>query len=498
MTAIAPALPVPRRPRAREDLEVHEQPSPDGTPVFRVKDLATRRFARLGPLHFSVLEVVENGEVPVEEIPRVLVEQHGITVGLTEVLNVLGELDTHQLLELTAAQLANHRPSLKQVRKALRDAWLPPLADSALVRGDLPGLLDHLLEMRERERQRGERDGRAGQAFLKLQAAVIKEASRDRSVMSRVRRMRLPLFDPTVILDRLVPIARRLAHPVTTILAVLMLLVAGLIHVNGHDALRADLDRLVSAPPLLLVLGTMLFTLFVHELSHGLACRYFGGEVREVGVMLMFLSIPAAYCDVSDAYRFTERRARIWVGAAGCVANVVLWILATLLWSTLDNELWVTRACLVIMATTGVGLLFNLNPLLPLDGYFVLCDVLGMENLRPRAQAYLFQWLSARFSGGTVPQVTARERRIFLGYGVGSLFYTVLILGGLLHVAFTRLVGTFRGPGVILFLFAFYLLFGGLFSSLWKWLRARPLARVEVLAVAALLVVVAGVLLAWV
>ena len=75
----------------------------------------------------------------------------------------------------------------------------------------------------------------------------------------------------------------------------------------------------------------------MHEFAHGLTCRYFGGKVREVGFMLIYF-MPALYCNVSDAWMFTERRQRIWVMAAGGYFQLIVWGMATVVWRVVAED----------------------------------------------------------------------------------------------------------------------------------------------------------------
>ena len=138
---------------------------------------------------------------------------------------------------------------------------------------------------------------------------------------------------------------------------------------------------------------TSLVVILIHELGHGFACKYFGGEVHEMGFMLMYFQ-PAFYCNVNDAWSFPAVRARLWVTAAGGWIQLVVASLAAVVWyiaqpGTLMSEIAVA-AMIVGGATT---LVTNANPLLPLDGYFALTDWLEIPNLRGRALAYFGWWV---------------------------------------------------------------------------------------------------------
>ena len=175
---------------------------------------------------------------------------------------------------------------------------------------------------------------------------------------------------------------------------------------------------------------TAAVVILVHELGHGFACKYFGGEVRELGFMLLYFQ-PAFYCNVNDAWSFPERRARLWVNAAGSVIELAAVGLATAVWLIAAPGTVVADVALAAMvfggATTVLG---NMNPLLPLDGYFALADWLEIPNLRQRAMAHLAWWIKARVFRVELPEprATHREHRVLLTYAVLANAYIAIVL----------------------------------------------------------------------
>src|SRR5262249_32497699 len=176
----------------------------------------------------------------------------------------------------------------------------------------------------------------------------------------------------------------------------LLAAVALAVQLDNATRLRVEMTAVLSRPVffLLVALGVTL----LHELGHGLACHLYGGGRRDVGVMLLYFCIPAAYCDVSDAHLIDSRRRRAVVALAGCYVNVILWMLATLCWRVMAPELFVTQVALAVIATTGLSLFLNLNPLLPLDGYYALEELMGVQNLRQKGRWYrlasgLYLWV---------------------------------------------------------------------------------------------------------
>ncbi|MDH2392161.1 hypothetical protein QCN29_25940 [Streptomyces sp. HNM0663] len=174
-----------------------------------------------------------------------------------------------------------------------------------------------------------------------------------------------------------------------------------------------------------LIVGLMIVQTVVHELSHGVACRFYGVRVREIGIGLLFYLVPAAYVDRTDAYRLRTRGPRAVIALAG-VALDMLWLGG---WAVLALTASGGAAQLsVVMVWLQLGLLLaNLNPLLPTDGYHALEAAFGAVNLRSRALTALRcrilrqappSWLAAR----------SRSQRVrYQLFGLVCLVYALAI-----------------------------------------------------------------------
>src|SRR3954471_19077311 len=188
--------------------------------------------------------------------------------------------------------------------------------------------------------------------------------------------------------------------------------------------------------------------ILVHELGHAYACKHFGGEVHELGFMLVYFQ-PAFYCNVSDAWSFPERRARLWVTAAGGWIQLVMASVAAIAWWAAAPGTLVANVAVATMLVGGAStLLTNANPLLPLDGYFAMTDWMEIPNLRLRAFAHFRWWVRRALLRLEEPEpsATPRERRVFLVYGALGTAY----IAGLFVFLAVLLIGWARGAfGVI-------------------------------------------------
>jgi putative peptide zinc metalloprotease protein len=166
----------------------------------------------------------------------------------------------------------------------------------------------------------------------------------------------------------------------------------------------------------------------LHELGHATACKRYGGEVHELGVMLLVFT-PCLYCNVSDAWLLPSRWRRMVISAAGMWVEVVLAAACAWLW-WLSEPGWFHGLCLQVVMICGVStLVFNLNPLLRYDGYFILSDFCDLPNLAQEAGRELRESVWALLTGE--PR-TSQSRRWLRLYGAASLAYRLLVLAAIL------------------------------------------------------------------
>ncbi len=143
-------------------------------------------------------------------------------------------------------------------------------------------------------------------------------------------------------------------------------------------------QQFFSWPNVFLLWLTMGAAKFIHELGHGLACKHYGGECHEIGMAFMVFS-PCLFCDVSDSWVLANKWKRIFIACAGMMIEVFLSALAMLAWWHSQPGL-LHHLCLnMFMVTTITTVIFNANPLLRYDGYYILSDLLEIPNLRTKA-----------------------------------------------------------------------------------------------------------------
>jgi putative peptide zinc metalloprotease protein len=382
-------------PRLRTDLSFIEQRY-RGETVWVVKDLAARRYFRFGQAEVGIMRAFDGVRTP-EEIATLLAER-GLRPSAEAIAEFAGMLAGVGLLE--RPMTSGKTPQPERVRVETRGA-------SRLLRDDL-------------------------------------------------LRMRWSFGDPDALLTRTLPLIRWMFTPAFLMASVVLfagyLIVLGLRWREYATALRSvySPEAITVGHGVVFVL-TALVIILIHELGHAFTCKYFGGEVRELGFMLLYFQ-PAFYCDVSDAWTFPERRARLWVTAAGSWIQLVAASLAAFVWWTAVPGTVVAEVSAAAMLVGGVmTLLTNMNPLLPLDGYFALSDWLDIPNLRQRASAHVGWWVRHTVFRLALsePQASDRERRILLIYGALSAAYATLTLGVLFGLASLWVNRAFGALGVL-------------------------------------------------
>jgi len=247
--------------------------------------------------------------------------------------------------------------------------------------------------------------------------------------------VRIPLLDPNRFLDRWVSVFGWIFSVVGLALWV-ALLGTGLYFVVGNIGVLLDRSADVLDPDnaVFLYLSFVLIKVF-HEFNHAFACKKFGrlngngGEVHKMGVMfLVFFPLP--YVDASTAWAFQNKWHRAIVGMAGVMAELAAAAIAAIVWANTSTGTPHIIAYNVIFVASVSTLLFNGNPLLRFDAYYVLTDIIEIPNLGQRSRQYLY-YLVKRYVWGLKrswnPAYTSGERIWFVFYGIASVSYRIFI-----------------------------------------------------------------------
>ncbi|MCB1723423.1 MAG: HlyD family efflux transporter periplasmic adaptor subunit [Gammaproteobacteria bacterium] len=382
------------RPRIRGHAEFHRHVY-RGDVWFVLQDHSSERFHRFAPAAYRVIGLMD-GRRTVQQIWDALVESDSESVPTqSEIIRLLGQLHAADVLMSdvspdTAELLQRYRKRLRQTRW---QKFKTPLA------------------------------------------------------------IRIPLLDPERFLTGLQPLVAPLFSPYGAVAWLLLVATAAVVATEHVAELTENVTERVLAPQNLLLLWlTFPVVKALHEFGHAFATKVWGGEVHEMGVMFLVL-MPIPYVDASAASAFRQRHRRAIVGAIGMMVELLLASLALFVW--LAVEPGVVRAIAYnVMLIAGVStVLFNGNPLLRFDGYYIFADLIEIPNLAARSNRYVLYLVQKHLLGISdieSPVTNPSERRWFVFFAIASFLYRMSVY----FVIVLFIAGKFFFVGVLLAIWA--------------------------------------------
>jgi len=248
-----------------------------------------------------------------------------------------------------------------------------------------------------------------------------------KALFSRLLFIKIKAINPEKFIESTYSKARFFYGDAAIYLYLLLIIIAGVLTVSNFDDMIFQLKSFFVPEIIPLVWITIFFVTLLHEFSHTYSCRLNGGKVTDMGFLLLYFQ-PCFYSNVSDAYLFPNKKKRIAVTVAGIISQIIVWALAVCIWRITEMDNIINTIAFIIIALSLVGITFNLNPLLKLDGYYFLVDYWEIPNLRQKTFRYLRQRLIGLAENEDRLEVTLREHKIFLWYGLASLVYSGLLL----------------------------------------------------------------------
>jgi putative peptide zinc metalloprotease protein len=243
--------------------------------------------------------------------------------------------------------------------------------------------------------------------------------------------IRIRLWDPDKFLERTLRYVEPLFSRAGAIAYCALLLLALVLAALHWPELTQNIsDRVLATHNLVILWLCFPVVKFLHEMGHGYAAKAGGGEVHEMGILLLVF-MPVPYVDASAASAFRSRWRRSAVGAAGMMTELYIAALAMLVWVAAEPG-WARAVAFNLMLIAGVStIVFNLNPLLRFDGYYIFSDLIEMPNLAQRGNQY-WRYLAERYlfrmKKAEPPPLTPGERRWLLVYTPAAMVYRVFVL----------------------------------------------------------------------
>jgi putative peptide zinc metalloprotease protein len=259
------------------------------------------------------------------------------------------------------------------------------------------------------------------------------------AILTNVLYIKLPIFDPDWLLTKMLPYLRWIFTPWNALASIGLMLAAISLVATHFEIFRDKLPgyhEFFSFGTVVNLWVALGIVKVIHEFGHGLSCKAFGGEVHEMGALFLCLS-PCLYCNVSDAWTLPNKWHRIIISFAGIYVELVIAAIATFVWWNTPGQPYINNLSLSLMIVCSVStVIFNGNPLMRFDGYYVLADWLEIPNLRDRCNKYLKNLALEHGLGVEVQreQYMALDRRIlFVIYAVGSWIYRWVVTFSILY-----------------------------------------------------------------
>jgi putative peptide zinc metalloprotease protein len=271
------------------------------------------------------------------------------------------------------------------------------------------------------------------------------QRTKQRETQSRwlnVMFMRFPLLDPDIFLNKTISVIGKLISPAGALLWAAVVGWALKLAFDNWTTLKTQSEGVLAPQNLPLLYLGLIFVKTLHEFGHAYFCKKYGGEVHVMGVLIMIFT-PTPYVDATSSWSFRSRKQRILVGAAGMIVELFVAAIAMMIWANSSRGV-VHNLCYNIVFVASVStLLFNLNPLLRFDGYYILSDLLDIPNLSQRSTRHLrhlFEHYVFGIRKSESPSNSNSEKTWFTVFGILSGIYRVFVFGRILLFVADRLL----------------------------------------------------------
>lgn len=293
----------------------------------------------------------------------------------------------------------------------------------------------------------------------------------------------IPLVDPERFLNAFMPYLRWIYTKPFFLVWLISLAAALFGFIYNFNEFVAPAHGVLAPGNLIYLWIAFVLVKTCHEFGHGFTAKHYGAEVHRMGIMFLIF-MPVWYVDATPVWAFPQKRAKVLVGASGMMAE--LFVASWCVWGFLALEPGVLRSVLynVIFIASVSSLLFNGNPLLRYDAYYILADLVEIPNLRQRSTQYL-QWLAKRYLvGEKVPPMPATryERAWFAIYGVLATAYRTLVVVGIILFIASKLFFVGVAAAIVVAVLWVVVPFGKLVKYIFFERSTRPV-RVRAVAV---------------
>jgi putative peptide zinc metalloprotease protein len=370
-------------PPLREDLQIEAGlPDDSGTPTWTIYDPPAHKYYRIDWTAFECLARFRNSQ-NAEELIRRVNEETTLNIDESVVKDLINFLSSHQLLRVNTPEAVGRFGALRRAKNS--SAWKKALH---------------------------------GYLFFTV-----------------------PLFHPQNFLESALPLVRPLLGQ-RFVMIMLIMLAAGLyLTAKRFDEFIGTFSAYFNLEGVLLVIITTIFVKALHELGHAFVATKHGVKVPVIGAAFIVMC-PVLYTETTGAWQLSDRRKRVQIAAAGIMTEIALAAIALWAWHIFPEGPGRSMAFFVAFVSLAGSLLVNLNPLMKFDGYYLLSDALGIENLQDRACAFA-KWRLRRLLWGwrdeAPEELPLKRERFFQLFGFALWIYRFFLFAGialLLHALF--------------------------------------------------------------
>lgn len=209
----------------------------------------------------------------------------------------------------------------------------------------------------------------------------------------------IPLINPERFLAKYANVGRFVFSGFGLIILLILLVLALRAVIPHGDEFASSFNWIIAPQNLVWLTICFLSLKVIHEFAHGFACKAYGGRVTEMGLFFMIV-LPIPYCDATASWGFPNKWHRIMVSSAGMLVELAVACIAGMIWANTSPGMLIHTLCYNVMMIASVStIVFNLNPLLRYDGYYILADLLEIPNLSSRSHE-LLKWMTRRYLFG--------------------------------------------------------------------------------------------------
>lgn len=251
-----------------------------------------------------------------------------------------------------------------------------------------------------------------------------------RQLLQNIMFARIPLLDPDRFLQAIMPVARRIFSLGGFLVWLVVVVAAVKVAIDHAGELKLQGQGILAYGNLFWLYVALVVAKLIHEFGHAVACRRYGGEVHTMGVMFLLFT-PVPYVDVTSSWSFRDRSQRAVVGAAGMYAELFIAALATFVWGATGPGILNSVMFNLMFVASVSTILFNGNPLLRFDGYYILSDLLDIPNLHQRATQMLHHLVERHGFGlktSRTPARSPREAGWLVTFALTSNVYRIIVL----------------------------------------------------------------------